>query len=282
MTNQRVVQADADLIRAYLSDVARHPLLTKDDEQRLARQIEAGNAARETLDRAAALTPGEAAALQEAVERGQDAQRVFVQSNLRLVVSIAKRYKASGVPLLDLIQEGNLGLMHAVEKFEWQRGFKFSTYATWWIRQAITRGVANTGRTIRLPVHVGDLLSRVNKARHVLETQLGRAPNASELAAEVETSEDKILDVLFVETEPLSLNAPLGERDDLMLGDVLEDRSRRPLFDETSLLARDIESLFAFLDERERRVLVLRFGLDRGDPRTVSYTHLTLPTTESV
>ena len=162
----RVERDDEDLVRLYLNDIGQFTLLSKDDEVRLAQQIETGNAARASSSTAGdELTPRPKRELRRAARHGDDAQQTFVQSNLRLVVSIAKKYQASGLPLLDLIQEGNLGLMHAVEKFDWRKGFKFSTYATWWIRQAITRGIANTGRTIRLPVHAGDTLARLQKAR---------------------------------------------------------------------------------------------------------------------
>jgi DNA-directed RNA polymerase sigma subunit (sigma70/sigma32) len=154
VAKERVERDEEDLVRLYLTDIGQYPLLTKDDEVRLAQAIEAGVAARTEVENTKAkdLTAARKRELRRAVRAGDDAQRTFVQSNLRLVVSIAKKYQASGLPLLDLIQEGNLGLMHAVEKFDWRKGFKFSTYATWWIRQAITRGIANTGRTIRLPV----------------------------------------------------------------------------------------------------------------------------------
>src|SRR5436305_13016624 len=149
LAKERVERDEEDLVRLYLTDIGQYPLLTKDDEVRLAQEIENGNAARETMQRGKSLTPAKKRELRRAARQGEYAQMTFVQSNLRLVVSIAKKYQASGLPLLDLIQEGNLGLMHAVEKFDWRKGFKFSTYATWWIRQAITRGIANTGRTIR-------------------------------------------------------------------------------------------------------------------------------------
>ncbi|MGZ0228868.1 MAG: sigma-70 family RNA polymerase sigma factor, partial [Acidimicrobiales bacterium] len=170
---------DEDLVRLYLTDIGQYPLLTKDDEVRLAQAIEEGVAARQELDTTEKPTVARKRELRRSSRKGEDAERTFVQSNLRLVVSIAKKYQASGLPLLDLIQEGNLGLMHAVEKFDWRKGFKFSTYATWWIRQAITRGIANTGRTIRLPVHAGDTLARLQKARARLELKHGRPATLS-------------------------------------------------------------------------------------------------------
>src|SRR5947209_6679571 len=156
LPKERVERDEEDLVRLYLTDIGQYPLLTKDDEVRLAQAIEAGARARAEYDKVGAdVDSAHKRELKRTIRHGADAQQTFVQSNLRLVVSIAKKYQASGLPLLDLIQEGNLGLMHAVEKFDWRKGFKFSTYATWWIRQAITRGIANTGRTIRLPVHAG-------------------------------------------------------------------------------------------------------------------------------
>jgi len=271
LAKERVERDEEDLVRLYLTDIGQYPLLTKDDEVRLAQAIESRWEAEEELKTKKGLTPTRRRELNRAVRDGEKAQRTFVQSNLRLVVSIAKKYQASGLPLLDLIQEGNLGLMHAVEKFDWRKGFKFSTYATWWIRQAITRGIANTGRTIRLPVHAGDTLARVQKAQARLELKLGRPATLSELGAEVELPEDKLIEALRFRAEPLSLSEPLREDGDAELGDVVEDRSAESPFEmaATALLPVEINRLLAPLDEREREILRLRFGLDRGEPRTL-------------
>ena len=272
MAKERVERDEEDLVRLYLTDIGQYPLLTKEDEVRLAQQIEQGNSARRDLeDPAGGVTPSRKTQLKREVRRGEDAERTFVQSNLRLVVSIAKKYQASGLPLLDLIQEGNLGLMHAVEKFDWRKGFKFSTYATWWIRQAITRGIANTGRTIRLPVHAGDTLARLQKARSRLELKLGRPATLSELAREVGIAPSVVRFYERFAAEPLSLSEPLREDGDAELGDVVEDRSAESPFEvaATALLPDEIARLLAPLDEREREILKLRFGLDRGEPRTL-------------
>jgi RNA polymerase sigma factor (sigma-70 family) len=281
VAKQRLERDEEDLVRLYLNDIGQYPLLTKNDEVRLAQQIEGGNAARGELEKGTGLSATKKGELRRAVTDGALAQRTFVESNLRLVVSIAKKYQAFGLPLLDLIQEGNLGLMHAVEKFDWRKGFKFSTYATWWIRQAITRGMANTGRTIRLPVHAGDTRARLQKARARLELKLGRPATLNELAIEVDMPADKVTETLRFAAEPLSLSDPLREDGDVELGDMVEDRSAESPFEVASaaLLPGEIEKLFAPLDERERQILVLRFGLDRGEPRTLEevghYVNLT-------
>ena len=271
MAKERVERDEEDLVRLYLTDIGQYPLLTKDDEVRLAQAIEGGVAARAEMDAAKTLTVARKRELKRSIKQGDDAERTFVQSNLRLVVSIAKKYQASGLPLLDLIQEGNLGLMHAVEKFDWRKGFKFSTYATWWIRQALTRGIANTGRTIRLPVHAGDTMNRVQKARTRLETALGRPATLAELAADLEMPEAKVTETLLFAADTLSLSTPLREDGDAELGDVVPDRGAVTPFEAASvaLLPEEIGRLLSPLDEREREILKLRFGLDRGEPRTL-------------
>jgi RNA polymerase sigma factor (sigma-70 family) len=266
-----------DAVGLYLDGIAKTPLLTAEDEVLLARRIEAGLYARAILDGAVsdadrgAPADGTRAELEALASDGEAALRRFITANLRLVVSVARRYGRTQMPLLDLIQEGNTGLIRAVEKFDYTKGFKFSTYATWWIRQAITRGIANTGRTIRLPVHAGDTLARLQKARSRLELKYGRPATLSELAKEVEMPEDKVTEALRFAAEPLSLSEPLREDGDAELGDVVEDRSAESPFEvaATALLPEEISRLLAPLDEREREILKLRFGLDRGEPRTL-------------
>jgi RNA polymerase sigma factor (sigma-70 family) len=272
VANVHAERDEEDLVRLYLHDIGRYPLLTKDDEARLAQAIEARPQAHQDLvAMERTLTAASRRELKRIIQRGDEAQRTFVQSNLRLVVSIAKKYQASGLPLLDLIQEGNLGLIHAVEKFDWRKGFKFSTYATWWIRQAISRGIANTERTIRLPVHAGDLVRLVQKAQGQLQVKLGRSATLVELGTEVGLTEEKLAEVLRFRVAPSSLSEPLREDGDAELGDVVEDRSAESPFEAaaTALLPIEIGHLLAPLDGREREILRLRFGLDRGEPQTL-------------
>ncbi len=273
MPKERVERDEEDLVRLYLTDIGQYPLLTKDDEVRLAKAIEGGNG-----------RAGELEARRQG-RRRRPASASCASTSARVRTPSApscsptsasscrspRSTRRRGCPLLDLIQEGNLGLMHAVEKFDWRKGFKFSTYATWWIRQAITRGIANTGRTIRLPVHAGDTLARLQKARARLELKLGRPATLAELSAEVEMPEDKVTEALRFAAEPLSLSEPLREDGDAELGDVVEDRSAESPFEvaATSLLPEEINRLLAPLDDREREILKLRFGLDRGEPRTL-------------
>jgi RNA polymerase sigma factor (sigma-70 family) len=269
--NSHAADPEADLVRLYLNDIGKHALLTKDDEARLAQAIETGRDARAEMCSGKTLTVARKRELRTHTRAAGDATAIFVKANLRLVVSIAKKYQATELPLLDLVQEGNLGLMHAVEKFDWRKGFKFSTYATWWIRQAITRGIANTGRTVRLPVHAGDLLNRVTIARGRLEGQLGRRPTVPELAVDLELEEEKVIVILRYAATPLSLSEPLREDGNAELGDMVEDRSAISPFDAAaaSLLVGEVNKMLTDLDEREREVLRLRFGLDRGEPRTL-------------
>jgi RNA polymerase sigma factor (sigma-70 family) len=269
---RRVGQDDEDLVRLYLTDIGRHALLSKDDEARLAQEIEEASRARvELAERGTTISPNERRTLRRSVRRGTDAYDAFVLANLRLVVSIAKKYQGSGVPLLDLIQDGNVGLIHAVEKFDWRKGFKFSTYATWWIRQAISRGISNTARTIRLPVHADDRLVQLQRMRGELEAKFGRPATRGELAEALDIPEAKVADVMLFMAGPLSLSEPLGEDATTELGDLVEDHSQQSPCDAAmlSLLPAEITTVLGALDERERLVISLRFGLDRGEPRTL-------------
>jgi RNA polymerase sigma factor (sigma-70 family) len=266
-----VRQDSADPVAMYLREVGRYPLLSKDDEVRLAQQIEAGRDAAEALAGGAVNSPGERRGLRRLVAEGSAAHEMFVLGNLRLVVSIARRYRVEGLALLDLIQEGNLGLIYAVEKFDWRKGFKFSTYATWWIRQAITRGVASSARTVRLPSHIEDRLTQHRRMGHELAAQYGRPPTSRELAASLALSEDQCDEMLRFASEPLSLSQSVVHDSSLELGDLVEDRGA-PSPCETAMdgvLAVDITALLEVLDERERLILSLRYGLDRGEPRTL-------------
>jgi RNA polymerase primary sigma factor len=261
----------SDPVRLYLRDIGRVPLLTAQDEVELAKAVEAGVLATEQLTR----QPAPSAALRRdllAVElAGRRAKRRLVEANLRLVVSIAKRYAGRRMAFLDLIQEGNLGLIRAVEKFDYARGFKFSTYATWWIRQAITRAVADQARTIRIPVHMVETINRVVRQQRRLLQELGREPTPEELGAALDLPAEKVLDILELAREPVSLDTPIGEDDGSQFGDFIEDSNAVVPSDAVAfrLLQDSLESLLHDLSERERQVIVLRFGLADGRPRTL-------------
>ncbi len=261
---------EEDLLQLYLNDIGKYPLLTRDDEVRLGTLTQKGLAAAEKLARGDTLTMAAQEDLEQDVVAGADAHRKFVRSNLRLVVSIAKKYQACGLPLLDIIQEGNFGLIQAVDRFDPRRGFKFSTYATWWIRQTIARGIANTSRTIRLPVHAGDQLLAIRMAATALEVRHGRPPKASELAAAVSLPAKKVEELLPFLGEPASLSEHLidGETE---MGELVEDLTTPPpdqvVF--AAMLPTHVAQLLSVLEPREQEVLCLRYGLDRGSPRTL-------------
>jgi RNA polymerase sigma factor (sigma-70 family) len=281
MAKARSEAGEQDLVRLYLDGIGRYPLLTKDDEVRLSQAMEAGRQAAVLLDGSEKLTPTRRRELRRVRREGDAATETFVNANLRLVVSIAKKYQSADMPLLDLIQEGNLGLIHAVEKFDWRKGFKFSTYATWWIRQAIGRGIDNTSRTIRLPVHAGDQIRRLLRMRGQMEGELGRTPSAAELSEAMQMPEEQIRDLLQYGAEPVSLETPIGADGDTELADIVADLSAKSPFDVVAeaMLSGEIDKLLAPLDEREREILRLRFGLDRGDPRTLEEVGETLQLT---
>lgn len=233
-----------DPVKAYLKEIGQVPLLSAEEEQTLARAARAGDA---------------------------DARRRLSEANLRLVVSVAKRYAGRGLPFLDLIQEGNLGLMKAAEKFEPDRGFKFSTYATWWIRQSITRAIADQGRTIRIPVHLVEHINRVRKTAGELLRKNGREPTAEEIAVRLEMEPDRVRELLQLAQEPVSLETPVGEEEDAHLEDFIQDEEAGVPVDEAGrqLLRRELMSVLKSLTPREERVITLRFGLDDGRPRTL-------------
>jgi RNA polymerase primary sigma factor len=262
--------ATADTVGLYLDDVADHNLLTAEDEVELARAIEAGRKAGAQLENDG-LTDSERERLEAIVESGEEARAVFISSNLRLVISIAKRYTGRGLDLLDLIQEGNLGLIRAVEKFDWRKGFKFSTYATWWIRQAITRGIGNAGRTIRLPVHLIDVVRTVSDTRQVLHDRLQRAPTVDELAEASGVDRERVLLAIEAPGDTVSLDRPVGSEGDAELQDFLGDDSVDPFSRAVESLTQEkLMAAIALLDDDEKQVLWLRFGLDGSEPWTLT------------
>jgi len=261
----------ADLVRVYLNGIGRTALLTAEQEVDLAKRIEAGVFAGHKLEANKRLTPQRRIDLKMIVRDGNRARNHLLVANLRLVVSLAKRYTGRGMPLLDLIQEGNLGLIRAVEKFDYTKGFKFSTYATWWIRQAISRGMADQGRTIRLPVHLVEQVNKLSRLKRELHQQLGRDATMAELAAESGIPEEKIADLLDHARDPVSLDMPVGTDEEAPLGDFIEDSESTSA--EAAVVASfmhtDIDRVLRTLDDREQTVVRLRYGLDDGRPRTL-------------
>ncbi|NUO41912.1 MAG: sigma-70 family RNA polymerase sigma factor [Streptomyces sp.] len=265
--------ADRDLVGMYLDEIARTPLLDAAKEVELSQMIEAGVFARQVLDgyeeSKADATREELEALVDEAERAKD---VFIRSNLRLVVAVARRYPRSGLPLLDLIQEGNAGLVRAVEKFDYRKGFKFSTYATWWIRQAITRSIADQSRTIRLPVHLVEELGRIRRVQREFNRENGRDPEPAEIAKELGSTPERVTDVLDWARDPVSLNMSIDDDGDTQFGDLLEDTSA--VSPEQSVLtllrSEELDDLIGRLDQRTASIIKMRYGIDDGRERTLT------------
>ncbi|WP_299643486.1 RNA polymerase sigma factor RpoD [uncultured Chloroflexus sp.] len=260
----------SDSVRLYLHEIGQVPLLTAEQEKRLAQLIERGQAAERKL---ATLPPDspEAERLRALKAQGEEARQQMAAANLRLVVSIAKRYRDRGLPLLDLIQEGSLGLLRAIEKFDHTKGYKFSTYATWWIKQALSRALADQSRLVRLPVHLGETLNRIQAARRQLTQSLGREPTDAELANHLGMSEEKLRELRRTAQDPVSLATPVGEEADSTLADFIPDPHALDADDAAAsgMLRQQIAAALDQLSERERRVLELRYGLADGQPRTL-------------
>ena len=251
-----------DPVRMYLREIGRVPLLSAEQEISLAKRMERGKLERDKPRQQQSL---------RALYDAEEAQRQLTEANLRLVVSVAKKYIGRGMSLLDLIQEGNIGLIRAVEKFDYNKGFKFSTYATWWIRQAITRAIADQARTIRIPVHMVETINRLIRTSRRLLQEMGREPTAEEIAAEMQITPDKVREIIKVSQEPVSLETPIGEEDDSHLGDFLEDHAALAPAEAAShqLLKEQVKDALCSLTQREQEVLRLRFGLDDGRSRTL-------------
>jgi RNA polymerase nonessential primary-like sigma factor len=260
----------ADLVRVYLNGIGRTALLSAQQEVELAKRIEAGVFAAHKLE-AEDLDLALRADLKLLVADGEEAKHHLLEANLRLVVSLAKRYTGRGMPLLDLIQEGNLGLIRAVEKFDYTKGFKFSTYATWWIRQAITRGMADQGRTIRLPVHLVEQVNKLARLKREMHQALGREASTEELAEQANLPVEKVTDLLDHSRDPVSLDMPVGSDEDAPLGDFIEDSEAADAENVviSSLLQDDLRRVLATLDDREHQVIRMRYGLDTGAPQTL-------------
>ncbi|MET7486292.1 RNA polymerase sigma factor [Streptomyces sp. NPDC005538] len=261
----------SDLFRQYLREIGRIPLLTAAEEVELARRVEAGLFAEERLGSAVDLDSQLALDLDKLVVMGRMAKRRLIEANLRLVVSVAKRYVGRGLTMLDLVQEGNLGLIRAVEKFDYARGYKFSTYATWWIRQAMSRALADQARTIRVPVHVVELINRVVRVQRRMLQERGYEPTPEEVADHLDLAPERVSEVLRLAQEPVSLHAPVGEEDDVALGDLIEDGDATSPVESAAflLLRQHLDAVLSTLGERERKVVQLRYGLADGRPRTL-------------
>jgi len=270
VTPRQGMGSGPDLLGLYLDEAGSFPLLTKADEMRLGQIIQEGQAAQVRLNETTECTRKERRELTARVRAAEAATVEFINANLRLVVSVARKYQWSGLPLGDLIQEGNLGLIHAVEKFDWRKGFKFSTYATWWIRQAIGRAIENTSHTVRVPAHVGDEIRRARRLQTEMEARNGRPPTLAELAQELGTTEVALAELLRYDADPVSLDVSVGEDGDTSLGDLIVNHSAASPFDAVAgaLLPAQVERFLSTLGEDERQVLLLRYGLDRGEPRT--------------
>ena len=278
--DEQVTQT-ADLVRVYLNEIGKVPLLNAEQEVDLSKRIEAGlyaehlltdcDADKKDTDKGSSVSATYARELYAIEADGRRAKDHLLRANLRLVVSLAKRYTGHGLPFLDLIQEGNLGLIRAVEKFDYTKGYKFSTYATWWIRQAITRAMADQGRTIRLPVHLVEQVNKLQRTRRLLHQQLGRDATDEELAAELDIEPAKVIELLQHSRDLVSLDQTVGDDEDAQLGDFIEDTDA-PMADaavEFGLMREQINRVLCTLEVRERAVLRMRYGLDDGTPRTL-------------
>jgi RNA polymerase primary sigma factor len=255
----------------YLQEIGRVALLTGPQEVELAKAIEAGGLARERLSQSTAVDGEELTQLNRDIIAGEAARRRLAEANLRLVVSVARRYMNRGMPLADLIQEGNIGLLRAVEKFDYRRGFKFSTYATWWIRQAVTRAISDHARTIRIPVHMVETINRLTRTMAALQQTLSREPTIEEVAEAVEMTPDRVREIMHMLPQPISLETPVGDDQETSLGDFVEDRNAQGLEDAgaRAVLREQVATVLDSLGPRERRVLDLRYGLENGRQHTL-------------
>ena len=268
--DENEVETD-DPIKQYLKEIGRFPLLTAEEEADLAKKVEAGKEAEEKLASSKKISAKERARLNKIIDTAKQARNTLSECNLRLVVSIAKRYVSRGLTFLDLCQEGNLGLMKAVDKFDWRRGYKFSTYATWWIKQSVTRAIADQSRTIRIPVHMVETINKMHRAMRILTQENGREPSVKELAVFLEIEENKVREIMEVERDPSSLEMPVGEEEESSLGDFIEDeKSLKPEeITERRMLQQDIDKVLANLSPKEATIIELRYGLHGNKPCTL-------------